>query len=86
MSNEKKDSFIKDGLSLDETKTSTLMITYVICFIVVLAFFVKTGNGEALKTIFFANIGAVTGLNVTHTVSKAFNNNNKDNDDNTPKG
>lgn len=86
MNNDSNKSFFEDGLSIDETKISMLMITYLICFIVTLVFFVKTGDGEGLKTIFFANIGAVTGVNITSSISKTFNavSNNKDN--NSSKG
>lgn len=79
----KSQSFFEDGLSIDETKLSMLMITYLICFIVIVIFFVKTGDGEGLKTVFFANIGAVTGVNVTSSITKAFNNNNASNNDDT---
>ena len=80
-----KKSFFEDGLSIDETKLSMLMITYLICFIVIIIFFVKTGDGEGLKTVFFANIGAVTGVNVTSSITKAFNN-TSNKDDTSSKG
>lgn len=78
-------SFFEDGLSIDETKISMLMITYFICFVVTLIFFVKTSDGDGLKTLFFANIGAVTSVNVTSSISKAFNK-SSDKDDTSPKG
>lgn len=86
----KPDSFITDGLSIDETKLSMLMITYVICFFVTLIFFIKTQDGEGLKAMFFSNIGAIAGVNVTNSISNAFSskstNDNYDDDDYYPKG
>lgn len=84
--NSNNKSFFEDGLSIDETKISMLMITYFICFIVILVFFVKTGDGEGLKSVFFANIGAVTGVNVTSSISKVFNNNKTSQNDTSTKG
>lgn len=86
MKNDEHKSFFEDGLSIDETKISMLMITYLICFIVTLVFFVKTQDGEGLKTLFFSNIGAVTGVNVTTSISQAFNNKLSKNDDTSSKG
>lgn len=82
---EQKSSFFRDGLSIDESKTSLLMITYLINFIVILVFFVKTKDAESLKAIFFANISAITGINVTHSISQAFNGSSYKNE-NIPKG
>lgn len=83
---DKPNSFITDGLSIDETKLSILMISYVICFIVTLWFFVKTSDGEGLKAMFFSNIAAITGMNITNSISNAFNKTNDDDDDYYPKG
>lgn len=81
---EKPNSFIRDGLSIDETKVSILMISYIICFIAVLWFFISVKDGEGLKTMFFSTIAAVTGMNITNSISGAFTKN--DDDDNYPKG
>lgn len=78
---DKPNSFIKDGLSIDETKLSILMISYIICFIATLVFFIYTQDGEGLKAMFFSNIAAITGMNITNSISNAFKS-----DDEYPKG
>lgn len=62
-------SFLRDGLSIDETRVSLLMITYFIIFIVCCYVFVKTADNEGLKSIFFAILAAVTGINLTNTIT-----------------
>ena len=82
--NNRPNSFIRDGLSIDETKISVLMITYIICFLATLAFFIYTQDGEGLKAIFFSNIAAITGVNISNSISHVFNS-DQDEDD-IPKG
>lgn len=67
--NDRPNSFLRDGLSIDETKVSLLMITYFIIFIICCYVFVKTADNEGLKSIFFAILAAVTGINLTNTIT-----------------
>ena len=85
---DKSSNFLKDGLSIDETRVSLLMISYFIIFIVCCYVFVKTADNEGLKSIFFAILAAVTGINLTNTIthqdaSKKKPNNTYNNDDDT---
>lgn len=86
MKNKKPNSFLADGLSIDETKLSVLMISYIICFIVTLWFFVQSKDGEGLKSMFFSTIAAITGVNITNSLSNAFYKNDQNNNDDYPKG
>lgn len=66
---DKIDSFFKDGLSIDETRVSVLIVTYVISFFVTVGMCVYMKDIEGLKSVLYANLGAVTGLNIVKSVT-----------------
>lgn len=72
--NHKPDSFLKDGLSIDESRISVLILSYMISFLATTIFCIYLKDIESLKAVFFANIASITGINVTNTV---VNKNNK---------
>ena len=74
MSNNK--SFWKDGLSIDESRISALIISYIISFVVTLGLCIYTKDIESLKAMFFANIAAITGINITNSIVGGSNKNN----------
>lgn len=60
----KADSFLKDGLSIDEAKVSILMLTYFIGFIVFLVLVFLNGDIESVKSMLMTLIAAITGVNI----------------------
>jgi Kef-type K+ transport system membrane component KefB len=64
----KFNSFMQDGLSIDESRVSVLIATYLISFLVTLGYCVYTKDVESMKAIFFSTIAAVTGINVTNSI------------------
>ena len=71
--------FIKDGLSIDETKVSVLLILLigVVAFVVVM--YAKTQIiGDNLTTICTALIYSVAGVNIATQVGNAFNTSSTD--------
>jgi hypothetical protein len=67
------DSFIQDGLSIDESRVSVLIATYIISFLVTLGFCVYTKDVETMKSMFFSTIAAVTGINITKSIMNTAN-------------
>lgn len=61
-----EENFLKNGLSIDETKVSLLMISYVICFTIAIVFFVYRREGDNLLSMFYAVIAAVTGSSISN--------------------
>lgn len=72
-SKKKPNSFIQDGLSIDESRVSILIGTYLISFIVTLGFCIYTKDVESMKSIFFSTIAAITGINVTNSIVNGAN-------------
>ena len=60
------ENFIKDGLSIDESKISLLMISYAICFILSIIYFICMKEGENLISMFYAITAAVTGSAISN--------------------
>lgn len=67
--NEKSKGFVKDGLSIDESRVSVLIISYLTSFLVTTAFCAYNNDVESMKSIFFATLTAVAGINITNTVA-----------------
>lgn len=64
-------NFWKDGLSIDETKTSTLIILLIICILFALTFYVIVGDVTPnLVNIITALIYSVAGVNVAQSLAK----------------
>lgn len=63
-------SFWKDGLSIEESKVSVIVITYLIGFIVTSYLCMKLGNVDVMQNIFLANLAAIAGINVTSYFTK----------------
>jgi hypothetical protein len=66
---DEKPGFFKDGLSIDESRISALIITYVISFIIAMVLCIIQKDVESIKAIVFANISAVTGINITNSIT-----------------
>lgn len=62
-------SFFQDGLSIDETRVSVLVITYLLSFAAAVTMCIVLKDTDGLKTIFYTNLGAVTGASVMKTYS-----------------
>lgn len=75
----KPDNFFHDGLSIDESRMSVLIVTYLVSFVVTLVFCIYTKDVESMKSIFFSTITAVTGINITNSiVNRTSNKKNED--------
>lgn len=65
------ENFIRDGLSIDETKVSLLMVSYAICFILSIIYFICMKEGSNLISMFYAIIAAVTGSAISNQLMGA---------------
>lgn len=65
------ENFIKDGLSIDESKVSLLMVSYAICFILSIIYFIRMKEGDNLISMFYAIIAAVTGSAISNQLMGA---------------
>lgn len=65
------ENFIRDGLSIDETKVSLLMVSYAICFILSIIYFIRMKEGSNLISMFYAIIAAVTGSAISNQLMGA---------------
>lgn len=65
------ENFIRDGLSIDETKVSLLMISYAICFILSVIYFIWMKEGHNLISMFYAITAAVTGSAISNQLMGA---------------
>lgn len=65
------ENFIRDGLSIDETKVSLLMVSYAICFILSIIYFICMKEGSNLISMFYAIIAAVTGFAMSNQLMGA---------------
>ena len=69
-------NFLKDGLSVDETKVSMLMIAFIITLSFTLYMYYVNGFvGAELITLNSSLILAITGINVTSKIKEVFNSN-----------
>jgi hypothetical protein len=60
--------FIRDGLSIDESRLSVMIISYIISFLTIVALCIYLRDVETMKAVFFANATAITGINVTNSI------------------
>jgi hypothetical protein len=63
-----KKMFFINSLSIDETKASVLIITYIIAFLTIVVMCVIYKDIGTLKEILFATIFAITGINVSNGI------------------
>ena len=82
MANEVKETIsnfnLKDGLSIDEAKVSTLILCLVICFIFVLVKYQLDGDiSDNIVLVFQTLVAAVAGVNIANKVTTVFKGSNK---------
>jgi hypothetical protein len=66
--NKPKVNILRSGFSIDETRVSVLIITYLIGFIITVTLCVMNKDTEGLKQILFALTAGITGVNVTNSI------------------
>jgi hypothetical protein len=64
-------NFFSDGFSIDETRVSALIITYIIGFFVTIVMCILTKDVDGLKQILFTSIACISGINMTSTIFSA---------------
>lgn len=64
-----KGSFWSDGLSIDETKFSVLVLSYFVAFIVLLFMCAKNNDIETVEDITGLLLTAVFGINIAKTLA-----------------
>lgn len=78
----KKNSFFSDGLSVDESKVSVLILSYI--FVCAVVMFLCITNKETIiaKDVFIAILVGVTGINISDKITKNAYEDNDDEEDN----
>lgn len=72
----KKSSFFSDGLSVDESKVSVLIISYIAVCAIVMYLCIANNETIVAKDVFIAILVGVSGINVTDKVTKNINKKN----------
>lgn len=65
----KSESYWKDGLSIDETKFSVLVLAFIVGYIVLMYLCIKNNDTNTVERIIIFITSAITGLNITKAVT-----------------